>query len=244
MTEAVPPCQAAAYILFASSTPIGLREVEFPCGQLTPMQRPEIAGLAIVLVGDFNPRIFQPQWFALQEIITREEADSADVEIIHSDICLFRLAWCQVQVTKDRYIVSTTQDPYFENLRELTVKVFSALSHTPISVMGINPEAHYRMRTVDALHSLGHKLAPKDMWARCLDNPGLRTLVIEKSHRRDSRPGRIRVRLEPSSRIVPGFFVQMNDHYKSGQPGQPGGAEEFMNILEKSWENSMGRWAG
>jgi hypothetical protein len=145
------------------------------------MQKPEIAALSLVLVGDFNPRIFQPQWFALQDIITREEADNAEIEVIHSGVSFFRLGWCQVQVTKDRYVVSTMQDPYFQTLRDPTVRTFSVLLHTPLSMMGINPEAHYRLRTIEALHSFGHKLAPKPIWTRCLDNPGLRTLTIEEA---------------------------------------------------------------
>lgn len=206
------------------------------------MRNPEISGLSVVLVGDLNPRIFQPHWFALQEIITQEEAEAAEIEIIHSDISLFRLAWCQVKVTKDRYVISTTQDPYFEILRDFTVRTFAVLSHTPMAMLGINPEAHYRLRSLEQWHDFGHRLVPKEIWMKCLDRPGLRTLVVEESKRRDGRPGRVGVRVEPSNRILPGLYVQMNDHYDSTQPGGPGSAEDFTKILLEGWQGSMNRW--
>ena len=32
---------------------------------------PEISGVAVVLLGDFNPAIFTPAWFAMHELLPR-----------------------------------------------------------------------------------------------------------------------------------------------------------------------------
>ena len=38
---------------------------------------PEISGVQIVLVGDFNPAIFTPAWFALYRLLPESVASSA-----------------------------------------------------------------------------------------------------------------------------------------------------------------------
>jgi hypothetical protein len=47
---------------------------------------PEIQGISIVLLVDFNPKIFQPAWFAAQNLIRQQEADEATIHIkVHPD---------------------------------------------------------------------------------------------------------------------------------------------------------------
>ena len=62
----------------------------------------EIRGMSIVLLGDFNPKIFQPAWFGGHGLIRPTEADEAEVEIVHSEVTKFRLDWVVLQVTRDR----------------------------------------------------------------------------------------------------------------------------------------------
>jgi hypothetical protein len=53
----------------------------------------EIRGISIVFLGDFNPIIFQPSWFVSENLMTKAESDSADVQIVHADVTNFQLAW-------------------------------------------------------------------------------------------------------------------------------------------------------
>ncbi len=46
--------------------------------------------VSIVLVGSFNPAIFQPMWFAANELIGRADAENAEVAVVHPDITQFR----------------------------------------------------------------------------------------------------------------------------------------------------------
>ena len=71
----------------------------------------EIEGVSIVLLGDFNPKIFQPAWFAAQELIRKEEAESAEIEVIHPEVVVFSLDWLRIQVTRNRWI-SEAQAPH------------------------------------------------------------------------------------------------------------------------------------
>ena len=44
---------------------------------------PEISGVSVVLLGDFNPAIFTPAWFALHDLLPESVADDADLRIAH-----------------------------------------------------------------------------------------------------------------------------------------------------------------
>lgn len=73
--------------------------------------QPEIHSISIVLLGAFNPKIFQPAWFAFEELIRKQEAEEANIEIVHPDAVSFALEWLRLQVTRERFTASTTQEP-------------------------------------------------------------------------------------------------------------------------------------
>jgi hypothetical protein len=60
----------------------------------------EIGGKAIVLLGSFNPQIFQPAWFAAEGLIPRELTDGANIGIIHSQLVAFSSEWLEINVFK------------------------------------------------------------------------------------------------------------------------------------------------
>ena len=53
--------------------------------------------------------------------------------------------------------------------------------------------------------------------------------------------GQITVRIEPSNRIHPGVFININDHYEIGDPESSLGCEEIISILETVWDSSIAR---
>ncbi len=74
---------------------------------------------SIVLLGNFNPKIFQPAWFVAEGLLQHQEADEANIEIIHSSVVIFRTDWMRMEVTQDRFIVTTSKEPYDRVLRDL-----------------------------------------------------------------------------------------------------------------------------
>ena len=134
------------------------------------MQDPEIKNLNIVFLGDFNPKIFQPAWFAAENLIRQRESEDAKIEIIHPEIVVIIFDWGRLEVTRDRFVLSTKQDPYYEILRDLVIGTFRLLRHTPIKMVGINTEMHFRMRSIKEWHDFGHLLAPKEIWKGILES--------------------------------------------------------------------------
>jgi hypothetical protein len=205
------------------------------------MKDPEFQGMHVVLVGAFNPSIFHPVWFASEGLIRGGEADTAEIEIIHPDLAIFAMEGFRIEINKIRFSVSTTQGSLFEVVRDLALGTFRILKHTPINMLGINFEAHYKMNSVEKWHEVGHTLAPKPPWGDTLDAPGMRSLTMEEAIRRDGHAGYLRVKVEPSVRIIPGVYVNINDHFQKPSDSKTTGSEEMMVILENTWETSRQR---
>lgn len=202
--------------------------------------RLEIEGRTITLVGSFNPKIFQPAWFAAQGLIRQEEEEAAEIKLIHPAVASFTTAWLVLEVTADRFSAGTTQNAFYEPLRDLVLGTFRLLRHTPIRMMGLNRDSHFRMPSEEAWHAFGHRLAPKEVWEGILESPGVRSLTME-GQRPDGLNGYIRVRVEPSARVPPGVFVQINDHYVVEQEETLQGSDEIINILDQEWRNAVER---
>ena len=204
------------------------------------VKKPEIEGMSIVFRGDFNPKIFQPAWFAAQGLIRNEEADEAKIEIIHPTIVVFSLDWLQIQIEPNRFYAGTNQSPYYEILKDLVLGTFRILSHTPIKIMGINYDSHFPMDSEDAWHDIGHRVTPKEIWNKVLKKPGLRSLTIQ-GERPDDHKGRIAVRIEPSNRVRYGVFININDHYELQDSESVLGCEAIIDMLESEWKASVTR---
>src|SRR4051812_2881060 len=159
-----------------------------------------------------NPTIFQPAWLASHELIREEEGESAEIRIIHPDVVAYSLDWVDLEVTRERFQVKTTAttetaDP----VRDLALGIFTILRHTPVRLVGINTEAHFKVTSEERWHAIGHTLAPDRYWTGLLEGAGVRSLVME-GVRTDEHRGWIRVSVEPSIRLKPGIFVAVNDH--------------------------------
>ncbi|WP_295406994.1 hypothetical protein [uncultured Thiocystis sp.] len=195
-------------------------------------QRPTIEGeeIAIVLIGDFNPMIFQPAWFALEGLIRRSEAEEADIEIMHHDIASFRLDWVSVDVLADRFSAKIRSSAFRVSLRDLIVGTFSTLRHTPTKQLGINLTQRWRFATDAEWHNFGHYLAPKSPWNELLVQPGMRGIHVQGS-RPDDMLGHVLVSAEPDRS---GFVsLRVNDHFELPKDAETGGTAATMYFVEK-----------
>lgn len=199
-------------------------------------------GHSIVLIGKFNPSIFQPAWFGAEKLISKKEAEGAKIEIVHPEVVIFSLdEWLRVEITRDRFAVLTTQESYAEIIRDLVLGTFRLLHYTPIIQMGINRDMHYLIESEEKWHAVGHKLAPKELWEGILQNPGMRSLTMEESQRRDGLKGFIRVTISPSNEFHPGVHFNCNDHFEVQDSSSVVSCDEIISILNNSWKYSYDR---
>jgi hypothetical protein len=201
-------------------------------------QKPQLQGCSIVLIGDFNPKIFQPAWFAAESLLQKTEGKEANIELIHSDVVVFSTDWLRIEVTRERFSAGTAQEPFYEVLRDLVLGTFTLLRYTPVTKMGINRDFHFEVESEDKWHSAGHKLAPKEIWSGILQNPGMRSLVME-GERTDGLKGYSRVQIEPSTKIRPGLFFGLNNHIDVAPTGSNSSADEIAGYLRDQWTEAM-----
>jgi hypothetical protein len=203
----------------------------------------QVYTVSIVFIGDFNPAIAQPFWLASKKLIREQEAQSALVEVIHDEITKFKLDWLNVEVTRERFELKTSQEPYFEPMKDLAISIFRVLSETPIKALGINHLKYFALTDEKAYYEFGNKLAPLNNWNDFISNPKMMNLEIIESKRKDGLNGSFRIRIQPSDIKLAtqyGVLINVNDHYglENNSKGRNG---EMINILGENWQKSVER---
>jgi hypothetical protein len=200
-----------------------------------PVHHPEISSSTVVLLGNFNPKIFQPEWFARQQLISSEEADTADVKIIVPQICHFETNRFGIQVTTDRFTAVSPPSTSPAPLRDLVQGTFFVLEHTPITAMGLNRQMHFALESETPWHKLGDKLAPKEGWSGVMPGrPGLLSMWVQ-SDNKAVQGGLFRAKVEPSTIVQFGVYFEVNEHYPAPQDDP---LKALMKILNERWEES------
>jgi hypothetical protein len=210
-----------------------------------PDHQLEKEGFSIVVLGNFNPTIFQPRWFAVHNLIREDEADAAKVEIIHRDAAIFTTGWLTLQVTEGNFTI-LTQDPTKSlPLRDLAMGTFKLLEHTPLAAFGFNGFGHCKAATEESWHAFGHHYAPKDSWEAVLKNAGL--LKLELEGKREGYDDRIQIRIEssPPNLVIMGIMIAVNQHRditKNAQGNDTTTQERnraFLSGLQNDWDGFL-----
>jgi hypothetical protein len=192
-----------------------------------------------VLLGSFNPAIFQPQWFAQQDLLPRAEVDDAEIKVVSPQICDFKTARFRFQVIPERFMALAEPTTTPVSLRDLVLGTFFILEQTPVKAIGLNRDMHFELSTDDEWHQIGDKLAPKDGWNEVMTRPGttgrvgMRVLVVEVQ--KEPKGSRLVVKVEPSTQVSKGVYFQVNDHYAAPESDA---LKTLMNITKTNWEGS------
>ena len=212
--------------------------------------KPEIDGVSIVVVGDFNPVIFTPAWFVLYGLLPESAAASAELAVVHPGLTHFQTDWLSLQVTVDRFSVETLLAPHIR-VCDLVVRVFKeCLHHVPLRAFGINRNVHFRVRDFDARDRIGRQLAPVEPWGAWAQRLGVSghqggmTSLTMRQVMVEGRPvgDHFNVTVEPSSRVegAPGVYAGVNDHYTVGGTEQhQSSSGRLMEILEQNFDSSL-----
>lgn len=212
---------------------------------------PEISGVNVVLLGSFNPTIFTPAWFALNELLPQHVVDCAKTDVVHPEVTEFSIDWLKLHIRKNLFLADTSREPYVR-MRDLVFSVFNEfLPHTPISALGINRQVHFRVANQATRDRIGRKLVPVEPWGKCGDeleisneSGGMKSVTMAQGRPR-GRPvgGEVNVTVEPSNRINNGqfgIFVRVNDHFVLGEDDYEGRIK-LLGFLADHFESSIKR---
>ncbi len=200
---------------------------------------------SIVLVGNINPKIFQPEWFIRKGIV--EEWDySQDNFISLSDMS-------QMELPNDRKIlalfnqfsVSSSRASEFFSLKDLVMSTFTLLSETPILQMGMNYTSAIKIVSQDKWRQFGSQLAPQNYWKNAanfinsleedkLNKLGLWELTMNLP-RPDDLAGYVRPKIAVSPQTPYTLVFSINNHVEI-----EGSSAATMNkILGENWDKSL-----
>jgi hypothetical protein len=180
----------------------------------------EVEEVSVVVLGSFNPTIFQPLWFSANGLLPSNESENAQIQIVHSEVTNFISGdWLKVEVTQNRFLVSTGDPSRANELRDLALGTFQILEHTPLEKLGFNRNIHYRIDNEELWHAFGDRYAPKDTWGNIFDGADYRVGLVNLTiagKRADAGATRVQFNISPSTVIKPGVFVRINQHYELG----------------------------
>jgi hypothetical protein len=114
--------------------------------------------------------------------------------------------------------------------------IFTILPHTPVTAVGLNRNFHYKIPSKEAWHAIGNLLAPKKHWDPIMENPGLRAMIIN-GRRRGDAGGNLHVRIEPSSKLEHGIFVEINEEFRRASESRD--TDWVPGCLVEHWESVM-----
>ena len=209
------------------------------------MSEPHLASddrTSIVLVGSFNPRIFQPSWFVRQQLLPPLDEEEAQVELINNDLCAFQTSIFRIEALSERFAAHSIAAPVPDLLRDLVQGTFEILKHNPVVKIGINTSGHFQLDSFDQYNSFGHHLAPKtSLWKPILNEPKTLSLLVQGRRADESTyPGFLNVKVEPSTRIANGILVETNDEFQNENATD---ASWVSKVLVDEWSDSLNRVA-
>lgn len=99
-----------------------------------------IEGLTLVIVGSWNPKIFNPQWIS-RSGLTNEKEINVEIVFNNSDL-LVRFGFDNIFLTvSDKSLIinfTSSEDQQMESVADLVGKILTALPHTPLKAIGMN----------------------------------------------------------------------------------------------------------
>lgn len=203
----------------------------------------ELDSYSVVLLGSFNPAIFQPLWFSANNLISPEEAKSENVklQIVHEQATVFSTKWFSLNATTNRFSIETRDASKLLPLRDLAQGTFKILEHTPLSAFGLNRISHFKIESETQWHDFGHHFAPKASWHGIMKSPGLIRMSMKGA--RQGSEADITVLIESSAVIQPGIVININEHYNLVKPEQELNPIEsnkaYLNGIANSWDGYL-----
>lgn len=196
--------------------------------------------MSIVILGSFNPGIFQPFWFVTQKLLMEKEANEAKTELIADNISIFKTDRFRLMCELSRLQITTENNAAYEQICDLIVSIFQILSHTPVTKLGINFDYHIKINSEKKYNDIGDIIAPKEIWEEVLEKPKTLNVTIQGNRTSDDS-GCVNVKVEPSQKVNPGILININDHYDLESKEPLEGCQKALQILGRLFKDSLNR---
>lgn len=212
---------------------------------------PEYGSASVVLLGSFNPRIFNPDWLNLHKLVSEAEKNDSEINIIHEDVASMRIGTKNIHIEQSRFSIDSTEAP-FVALADFVGSLFgTVLPQTPVSRLGMNRIVHFRAPSEEARNKVGRLLAPLEPWGEwgeeIASKPpaargGARTIIMQNARHEDNIRGGTSANIQPS--VLPvlgnsGVYVAINDDYCIVEEKQEIVSAKLLALLADRFDHSM-----
>ena len=211
----------------------------------------EIFTSTTVVVGEFNPAIFTPDWLERNNLIgegdaaVAREGRAGSQLLVSHQVTSFETEWFTLQVLYKQFTL-TSKGVLSPAFKDLTVGIFQLVSHTPVKAIGLNFTGQFKLNNLEEQHKVGDVFAPKDIWNTLYPEEffaGLANLTMRIQH--GSREGgpdtqdEKRITLQRSSNFKTGISLSFNDHHDlvAGYDDKLLPTERLVNIVDEQWES-------
>jgi len=208
---------------------------------------------SIVVLGDFNPAIFSPEWLTRNKLIGEADAKLAiegsqgRKSLVSHQVSNFESDWFTLQVLQNQFSL-TSRGVLTPALKDLAVGIFQLVSHTPVNAVGLNFMGNFKLASQAQYHEVGDMFAPKDIWNKIFPDRStglaMLTILIQKGTRDDivASKDSQRISIEPSSNFKYGITLSFNDHHDVTESDDKdlSPAERVAAIVDKQWEPLWG----
>lgn len=178
--------------------------------------------MSIVLLGDFQPAMFQPYWFKDNGIINESEfeaitSNSAGQMLLSNIITQFETGTTAFRIEQKRFQIIGKTEP-FEKTIDSFRKIFESLSSITVTAYGINYYFHLKADSKKELEEIGKRLAPRSYWGSLfddsVDSANSKSGLVSITMRKIESFGYLNLTIETSNRIdTGGIFMNFNFHH-------------------------------
>lgn len=205
----------------------------------------EISGATIVAIGSFNPPLLSVDWFAANKLIGEGDAAAARARndyVVTRQISRFQTDFAILQAVETQLSIGSA-GPVTPALADLAIGLLELLPHTPVTAIGLNFMAHYKVAEADTYHRFGDTLAPKDIWKAIFPGKscGLASLTIlvqDGARHETPGPNNKQVTIQPSSKVRPGVYFDINNHFTTAADGTLlKQASVAASIIKENWKD-------
>ncbi|MEG3620151.1 hypothetical protein V5T82_16930 [Magnetovibrio sp. PR-2] len=203
---------------------------------------------SIVLRGAFNPRIFHPAWLELNSLISKEQAEDADIEIIHADITRFTAGYITFEIQANRFMVGC-EAIYKDLIKDMAVSIFGEhLVHSQIWQLGLNRTILFSCGNEATRDAFGSLLAPKEHWGKWGDeikgedaqkHGGMIRMAMRQQPRPDGIEGYIDAEVRAVKDDHSAVELGINNHFSISDPENTTGCTEAIDVLHTHWSAVM-----
>jgi hypothetical protein len=183
----------------------------------------------LVLVGSFNPRIVSPTWLLTKGLVAKEWFEVASKNlIITQEFSSMDFYEFQIQVTVDRFTISTSMPTEFDTMKDMGVGIFSVLNETPITQLGLNFSGHYQIIDERVPENLLDAFSNERSLGELCNDPVLTSISFEGKNDWQEK-GKLRTTIQPSLHFANSVFVDINNHFEND------GVFEWKQMISEKW---------